>query len=541
MIKVVVVDDEMLIRVGIKSSLNWEEHGFEIAGMAENGIKALEVIEAVQPDIVLTDIKMPKMDGLELISEIKKRYPFIKTVVLTCLNEIDYVKRAMKLGAEDYILKLSIEPESLLEVLAKVRQAIESNTHSGIEFRHNENEKELKINRYVLKEDIYKKMMAGSIPPEDFADELYALGIDVRAGIYAALCCGIDDYSHAPARSRIDDRYLFKFSLVNILEESLSYCNCDIAEIEEGKYIILLKYDDASNSLLNKNTISGCLKRINNSLKKYLNISISFGVNTSPAGYAHVREACLKAGTAMKYKFYYGRESIVFYDDINGFIGKGITFEYDNEKILLERLDDFDEAGVKSIINGFYDGIAKSGAFEPDAVRKVSVEICSSILKFAKKFDDNGDFILSGFSVHPLDFLMTAETIYDIKQWFTEFVDALYEHIYSLQYKAKRPEIIKLQKYIGENIGENITLEKASRISNISRCYLSSLFKKETGDAFVDYVNKVKMERAKTLIRDHGLKIYEAAERVGISDESYFSKLFKKYMGFSPSKLQKSK
>jgi len=539
MIKIVIVDDELLIRVGIKSSLNWEDHGFEIVGQAENGIKAIEVIEKTHPDIVLTDIKMPKMDGLELISEIRKRFPSIKTVVLSCLNEIDYVKKAMKLGAEDYILKLSIEPESLLEVLTKVRQVIES--ESNIPSTAKVVEEELRVNHYVLKEDIYRKMVAGSIGPKDFVNELCSLGIEIKTGTFAVLCGSIDDYSQAPARSKMYDQYLFKFSFINILEESLSKnYKCDIAEIYDGEYIILLKCGDPQDANFSKDAISSCLKKINNSLKKYLNISISFGIDTSLIEYTRIRETFTKASIAMKCKFYHGRESIFFCDESYNFIKKGIIFDNNNEKKLLEKLDDFDETGVKAIIDEFFDKIAELKTFEPDSVRMVSVEICNSLINFVKKFDGKDDFISSNFSVHPFDFLITAETIYDIKQWFGEFVNTLYEHIYSWQHEAKRPEIIKLQKYIAENIGENITLEKASKISNISKCYLSSIFKKETGDVFVDYVNKTKMERAKILIQQHGLKIYEAANKVGISDESYFSKLFKKYMGVSPSKFQRA-
>jgi len=537
MTKVVIVDDEILIRIGIKSSLNWEEYGFEIVGQAENGIKALEVIEETHPDIVMTDIKMPKMDGLELISEIRSRYPGIKIIVLSCLNDIDYVKKAIKLGAEDYILKLSIEPDSLLDVLTKVKQLIESEPHIPSK---SEQEKEFRVNNYIIKEDIYRKMIAGSVGAGQFARELSSLGTEIKSGAFFVLCCSIDDYSHAPARSKMDDQYLFKFSFINILEESLSnYYNCDIAEVDYGEYIILLKDEDMPSKAINKDKLDGCLKRINNSLKKYLNITISIGVDTNPVEYTGIRESYFKANIAMKYKFYNGRESIIFLDTVKNFINKSIAFDSSSEKILNEKLEYFEQRGVKEVIDTFFDKIAELKNFEPDAVRKVSVEIFNSLNNFIKKFDLKDDFIASAFSVHPFDFLMTAETIQDIKQWFSNFVDTIFDYIYSLQYEVKRPEIIKLQKYIQENTGENITLEKASKISNISKCYLSSIFKRETGEVFVDYVNKTKMEKAKVLIQQQGLKIYEAANMVGISDECYFSKLFKKYMGVSPSKFQR--
>lgn len=536
MIKVVIVDDEMLIRVGIKSCIDWEEHGFEIAGQAGNGLKALEIIEATHPDIVMTDIKMPKMDGLELISEVRKRFPSIKIIVLSCYNEIDFVKKAIKLGAEDYILKLSLEPEILLEVLSKVKQLIQSEYRNDNTSRNTKNES--RENQYIIKEDIYRKMISGSIRYEDFAKELSSLGICIDSGSNIVICCGIDDHSNAPVMSKMDDQYLFKFSVINILEESISsFANCDIAEVEEGEYIILLRRLKTSDELCSKDLITGYLRKINNSLKNYLNISISFGVNPEPVEYTRIRETYFKARAAMKYKFYYGRESIIFYNDISEFDNKELLFTYSNEKSLLERLEDFDELGVNAIINGFFNRISECKTSDPEKVRKVSLDIFHSLMKFAKKFDVKANFISDNFSVHALDFLMTSETISDIAEYFGEFINKLFEFIYCQQLEAKRPEIIKLQKYIAENISENITLDKASKISNISKCYLSSIFKKETGEVFVDYVNKAKMERAKTLIQENGLKSCEAAEKVGINDDSYFSKLFKKHIGVCPSKL----
>jgi two-component system, response regulator YesN len=538
MIKVVIVDDEILIRVGIKSCIDWEKHGFEIAGQAVNGINALEVIEETHPDIVLTDIKMPKMDGIELISEIRKRFPGIKTVVLSCYNDMDYVKKAMKLGAEDYILKLSLEPEILLEVLLKVKKLLQSEYISENTIQNTNNE--FRKNKYILKEDIYRKMISGSMTPENFVKELTSLGINIDSGFNIVLCCGIDDHSCAPARSKIEDCYLFKSSFINILEESMSkFADCDIAEVKNGEYIILLRCPNTSDMLYNKDLISGYLKKINNSFKKYLNISNSFGINLVPVEYTRIRETYFEARTAMKYKFYCGRESIIFYGDISEFDGEDLLFNYANEKSLLERLEDFDELGVNAIIHSFFDEISEYRVCDPEKVRKGSLDIFHSLMMFAKKFDTQANFISANFSVNPLDLLMTSETISDITHCFEELVNKLFDFINSQQLDAKKPEIIKLQKYIAENISENITLDKASKISNISKCYLSSIFKKEIGEGFVDYVNKTKMERAKTLMQENGLKSYEAAEKVGINDDSYFSKLFKKYIGISPSKLLK--
>ena len=125
MLKVMIVDDEMIVRIGIQSCINWEEHGCQVIFTCESGEEAIAAFERQVPDIVFTDIMMPEMDGIQLVEYIRSHYPKTKVIVLSCVNEIDYVKRAIKLGAEDYILKLSdsrVTEECRIEVERKIQK-----------------------------------------------------------------------------------------------------------------------------------------------------------------------------------------------------------------------------------------------------------------------------------------------------------------------------------------------------------------------------------------------------------------------------------
>ena len=125
MLKVMIVDDEFIVRVGFKSSVEWEKYGCQVIAACGSGKEAIEIFSKELPDIVFTDIMMPEMDGIELVEYTKTRYPWIRVVVLSCLNEIDYVKKAIRLGAEDYILKLSFTQESIVELIQKLSKSIE--------------------------------------------------------------------------------------------------------------------------------------------------------------------------------------------------------------------------------------------------------------------------------------------------------------------------------------------------------------------------------------------------------------------------------
>ena len=125
MLKVVIVDDELIVRVGFRSCIRWEDYGCEIAATCESAEDAIAFFKKEIPDIVFTDIMMPGMDGIALTEYIRNHYPRVKIVVLSCVNEIDYVKKAIKLGAEDYILKLSFTQDTMADVIGKLREVIE--------------------------------------------------------------------------------------------------------------------------------------------------------------------------------------------------------------------------------------------------------------------------------------------------------------------------------------------------------------------------------------------------------------------------------
>lgn len=538
MIKVLIVDDEMLIRVGIKSCIDWEANGFEVVGFAEDGKQALDIISRTKPDIVLTDIKMPNMDGIELIERIKERYPTIRVIVLSCYNELDFIKRAMKLGADDYILKLSMQPEELLNVLKNTEDDIVSKKKALLQAGHQQ--KEIMQNKYFIKEDLYKKVVDNAISEEQLVEELKKIGTSLSFLNLSVIYTGIDEYSRASLRSRLKDRYLLKMSFINIVEEVISgYCNGDIVEIEKGEFLILLDFMEEQ-SYSQKILEEFCLK-VNSALENYLNISASFGVSGTCGNMDNFRTMYTQAIRAFEQKFYYGRKSISFYDQKFEFSDKVILLNFHEEKMLMNCLENLDDEGAKAIIDRFFNDIYILKEYRPSKVRMAAIEILNSFIKVAKKFEIETEVILiiSNNDEVPVDVLLKAETILDISLYFERVAARFVDYLSSKRLSAERPEILKLKQYISEKIYEDITLEKAAQISNMGKSYLSSVFKKETGEAFTDYVNRLKMEEAKVLIQRYGLKTYEVAEKLGFNDDSYFSKLFKKYIGISPSKVNR--
>lgn len=539
MLKVIVVDDEMLIRVGVKSCIEWEKHGFEIVGQAEDGMQALELVEKTSPDIILTDIKMPNMDGLELIKAVREKYPGIKAIILSCYNEIEYVKAAMKMGAVDYILKLSMEPETLLEVLNRARQMIEKEREKDTKIEYLE--EKLEKNLHLIKENLYKNMLAGFITPEELKEDLAGMGAELDSAGYLVISCSIDGYAGSSIENRIGNEPFLKYTLINILEDILAEsCKGDVAEQDNGNYIVVMSFKKLDSHADMKKIVACFCKKVNNALKNYLNVSMSFGISQPFYCFEKIKEEYTKAQTALDHRFYSGKESIIFYSGINDFQDKVISFKSEKEKLLSGSLERLDADGAKGVIDRFISDLYSLRSYAPSKVRMAAVEILHCLTRTARIYNVEFESIISSRDVHPVDALMNAETILDIRNWFDEFVDRLVKYISQTRSNTERSEITLVKHYIADHIQENITLDKAAKLSNISKCYFSSIFKKQVGESFTDYVNKVKMEKAKELLLESDLRTYEVAERVGISDESYFSKLFKKYIGITPSEIKKS-
>lgn len=529
MLKVLIVDDEILIRVGLKSCIDWERHGFEIVGMAEDGEKALEIVREKQPDIMLTDIKMPGMDGLELIKRIKEQYPRMKFIVLTCYNEMNYIKQAMQLGAEDYILKLSVQPEILLQIMNKTREVIEKDRRD--EQQSKKLEIKLQANKNIIKDSLYRKVLDGAITNDAFLNEIKNLGINIVPDNDILICCCIDSYKGEVLKRPAEEQQLFALSFRNMMEEILAEHGVfELAELGHGSFIILAASKQMSDP-------AHICEKMNNAARKYLNITLSFGILMNSEITGNLRESYVKAVYALNGRFYPGKESIIIYDESNHYINKQVYMDINCENQLLNLVEILDMEGAWRLIESFIEDLVGKKVYSPDSIRFSSLEVMHSMMKVFKKYNVQIDLYSSELNKNMSD-ILNAETAGELKEILRKFTQSLVHILVNVKSDIKRPEISRIMSYIHEHIERNITLAEAADICNISKCYFSTIFKREVGEGFCDYVNRVKMEKARDLILHSGLKSCEAAEKVGVYDESYFSKLFKKYIGKNPSELR---
>lgn len=519
MLRVLIVDDELIVRVGFKTCLNWEELGYEVIGMAEDGKEALELVKTMRPDLIFTDIKMPEMDGLELIKIVRERYPHIKFVVLSCLNEIDYVRRAMKLGAEDYILKLTFKPEDLGSLLQALRKKIKQEQAASLQSSSKSS--------YFEKEQIYRKLILDtSLLPKQIEQLFQQLELPLlQKGCYYACCVVIDQKNGQLPMEKMKDGYILKFAIINILKEFFNqYQFAETVEIREGEYLTYF-YGDSKNVSEELHTN---FKRLNNTLKTHLNLTVSLGLGRPSQSFLDLRVQYCEAFQALERRFFDGKALFSEYKvKLHPYQKTDDSFEEN----LVNAVMDCNKTDIDQVIQEWVRECKKDVYVLPSTIRSYAVEIWVSLNRLSKEFE----LELPDSQGIPTD-LLTADSLEktaEILKTTTASLVSLLE-----EQRSIRKEILWVKQYVALHIDEPLRLEEAAEQCGISKAYFSRLFKKECGESYLNYVNRMKMEKAKEYIQLKNMKASEAAARVGILDDSYFSKLFRKYIGVNPSQMK---
>jgi two-component system response regulator YesN len=273
MIKILLVDDDIEMLQGLVNIIRWEDYGFTIAGTAESGLDALNIISSAMPDVVMTDITMPVMDGLELIREAKKFKPDIKSIIISCHEEFNYAKEAIRLEADEYIIKHTLTEEELIRVINKLKAKMQAEWEQS-EFL-NKAYREHSINKYVILEKFYTDIMDKNVTDKEEVRNRAALsGILLPDGNFRLVSCFVDDMDEVLQQSPIHGYELFKLSILNIVEETVSVKE-GISVFSYGKNAFALLYWDDTPEVREKQKIISIVEQIQENVQSVLNFKMS--------------------------------------------------------------------------------------------------------------------------------------------------------------------------------------------------------------------------------------------------------------------------
>lgn len=532
MFKVVIIDDEALVRVGLKSIINWEEQDFELIGEASNGQDGYDLIIDSKPDIVITDIKMPVMDGLEMIKKLIEQDIKPKFVILSSYDDFNLVRKAMKYGIEDYIIKLELESEVLTNILSKIKDKIIVDYK-----RKNEEyniEKHMRVGKYAIREEAIKKIMRKAIVDEDeIREELDYLQIKLIEDNISCIVVKIkeqvrfENYGEA-------DMDLLEFSILNILDEIANdFFIAYSFKLNMKEYAILFSDDSSKNMDEMKRKAGNMTERLITMIKQYFNIDVIVGVSYINKGLSNIRNAYLQSIMALKQSFYNGTEKVFYYNKLN--LNENIKKNLDIHEIideLLKYIEINDIEAIELTFENIIELLSKEKILKDktyDICAKISYSIITAVEKDEKSIEQ-----IFGDNESIFKKILSLDSIQDIISWLRKLQKKLCIFLISRDSCHNNKIISKAKRYVAQNISKTISLQEVSNMLNISPGYFSTIFKQSTGISFIDYVTEVRIEKAKRLLKESSLKIYQIAQMTGYENAYYFSKVFKKITGVTP-------
>ena len=535
MFKVMIIDDEPIIRKGIRNILNWKQFGCEICAEASDGEEGRILIEKYRPDILITDIRMPEVDGLKMINDVKDIIPDCKIIVLTGYRDFDYVQEALKLGVFDFVLK----PSKIEDLTAIVQRAVE----------------ELKRQKNRTEEfDKLKKLFEQNIPVlrekllYDLIYEIYPNGEDILA---RAELLGVNIADFFLLVAEIDteenenlsqyDMNLYQFGIINtfmdVFSDSFSVVN------------IPLKDSSVAFILQGKDNINDCYDRINdkcNYLQELLvncfGFTVTIAVSSEGRGILQLPKKYRECIEALERKFYIGNNSVIFYNDLSSFFRVDDYSALEKyQRLLLEAIKTGNESIVSKRIQDISEYI--------NSLENINMNYIKALLRYYKPYKQykafnsqaSNDKKVESINVVSLhNMINETKSLSELNGLLMDVSMSIASKINSYNTKSIKLVLRNAIDFIHENYNKQITLNDVAEHVYVSTSYLSRMFKKELGKNFVDYLNGLRIEKAKELLMDPRYKTYEVAEIVGIPDAHYFSRLFKKYEGLSPTEYRDS-
>ncbi|NLE26210.1 MAG: response regulator [Clostridiaceae bacterium] len=538
MFKVMIIDDEPIIRKGLRNIIDWKQYDCEICAEAADGVEGAELIRSLRPDIVFTDIKMPEVDGLSMIREIKDKVADSKIIILTGYRDFDYAQEAIKLGAFDFILK----PSKIEELIDVVKRAIKELKFQRDRTEEIEKLKELyKQNLPVLRERLLFDVLSGIKTNEELIKAKMSLfGIEVSN--FTLLV--VENDSDAGESSERDDPYsshLYQFGIINTFEETISEDFKIInVTLDDKRIAFILKHPDVRGNYIDM--IQKKCTYLQDMIANCFGFTVTIGISSEGYGAMQLSAKLKECMEALEHKFYIGNNSIICYKDLHSFYrSEDNTLLENYQKLLTEGIKSGNEILVNKKLKDITDYIeCCAGAMNRDNLKNfycATVTLINNI-RVSVGVENNPKGLLSKDISSLIRMIEKSDNLKELNAILGEIALSVVSKVNIYNNRGIKLIMQRAMEFIDENYNEQISLNEIAEHTFVSTYYISRLFKKELGKNFVDYLNEIRITKAKELLKDLRFKTYEVAELVGISDAHYFSKLFKKYENITPSEYR---
>lgn len=531
-LKLCIIDDVQTVSEGISRAISWEQHNIIVAGTALDGHEGLELIHTQKPEIILTDIRMPRINGLEMTEVVLQHYPESKVILLSNYTDFEYAKQALKLGAFDYLAK-PFFPDEILQVVLKAKDEIVK-TRSKMRI-YQEMQYRVRESLPLYRQEFFNLLLHHQTDREELKEKWDALYIDMEMKNFIVLAIRLDQIEEKPALASMQEVELNYFALLNIIEETiLQFTKGIVFRESHNRFICICNESELGMSWIAEQ----CRENIENHTK----FTISIGVSLPALHIEQLPDAYRQAMDALSYHFYSGGNAVFSYKEIKNHQQPAAQTEMQlatSEQELYFALRSGDSPKTIDMLKQTLQEISDSNKLlDPQYAAHVYFQLAYGAVRLLLEwnlFDE----------VKPLE--------QKLEEWrkrepisrgdLDNMVESIFRescHIIQQQRVSEAELIIKKSMdYIQEHYADDLSINQLAAQVHVSRSYYTSLFKKISGMTVNQYITNVRIEKAKALLLDY-TQVQDVAIKVGYIDRRYFSEVFKKHTGYTPSEFRQN-
>lgn len=537
MYTVLLVDDEALVREAISSNMAWEELGYELIGACKNGKEAMEFLKENRVDLVITDICMPFVDGLELSKFVFESYPDSRVIIISGYNEFEYAKKAVKYRVAEYVLK-PVTMAELSEVLLNVRKTlfeekIKKDSMKKLEVAY--------IKNLPILRTRYLNQMVNGIRKEELEEDiqlkLKELNISIEGKYYTGAIVMVEKTEEFLLMMPEAKKDLPAFIIFNILEEMLAASANNIVFQDLNNNTVILSGTESEEE--HRQQFQKIFEECRGIVERNFGLGITIGIGKKVTALGKISRSYESAITALHYRFLYGVNRILDIRDFANRTSKNYDFNEEIKRLVtaikINSANEINEilAEMKELSRKYL--ISQSRVY---AVLQNLIVSVNHLLENANVLKEN----LEEKQEEILQRLYGEETLDDIDMVMGNYCLYIGELLSEQREGSGKKQAILAVEYIEKNYANpELTLQSICNDLAISTSYFSTIFKNYTGETFIEALTKKRMNKSMELLANTSMKIYEIAERVGFSDPHYFAITFKKYTGMTPKEYAKER
>lgn len=537
MTHILLVDDEPLVLVGIQSMLKWEDYDAQIIGTARNGAQALEFCQKQLPDLIITDIKMPVMDGLQLMRSVREKYgrpPLF--IVLTSFEEYQYVKSAINQQAVDYLVKLDLDHQNLVQTLHKAQEQLAALQKEHDPVRRPQAERfgmQPFYDRFFVR--LFNNLYDSQ---EQYLMQRKELGIDLDYRAFAVCYCELLDFS---AQQMSHEKLIRLYSsTTHIVWDTVTrFMPCYITSLDSRHFNITFCLTEAEEPIYQQ-VLREVLEKVTQVVYNYFSVKMVCNVGCKVAEPMKLNESYYTARLCQAKRTPL-TEPVAFYSSTALDSAASKIFDMSAyRQPLIQAFEDQDARALEEIINQMIQAI------EAHPTRRLQAmdAACNLLFLCVSQFSDGEAVLEQIFQAEQEGYrsVYRQRTTSEIAAWMAKLRDGLVQTLRNKKRGYRDKTIGQIKEYIQANLDKRLTLGDVAAVFGFSPNYLSQLFAKQGGCSFVEYITQEKIRSAKEMMQSDDVKIYEISQRLGFENAFYFSKVFKKQEGCSPREyMQKRK